>query len=342
MVVIAMERFGGIFARDLEEIKGRFGTYSAALKDKKFSILFDGGDRIANARNNIEESKKLVERLAKVNARAIWPEDEEYPFLLKQLTDRPAVIYVKGKLPTTEYWLSVVGNRAMTTYGKRAVNLIIGGLSKNMVVVSGLALGVDGEAHRACLANNIPTVAVLPVGLDTIYPRTHFGLANEILAAGGALISEYPPETPVMKYQFLVRNRIVAGISQMTLVIEGAITSGSLITARLALDYSRDIGAVPGDIFSPNAVGSNYLLANGAAVVTGAEDILKLYGLDAENQPKKEYKSRIAQHCADEPKSVDMLVIALGLNYAEVVAELTTAEICGEITRTGDGMYYAS
>jgi DNA processing protein len=196
---------------------------------------------------------------------------------------------MRGALPGPEtVFLCVVGSRATSVYGRRAAQQLISGLARYPVaVVSGLALGIDAEAHKAALDAGLPTVAVLPSSLDdaSIYPATNKPLAHRILGSGGALISEsLKPYRPAV-YDFPKRNRIVAGMSTAALIIEAGEKSGTLITARLALDYNRDVLAVPHELGRETGAGANRLIREGATLVRSADDILEALGLKSLDTP---------------------------------------------------------
>lgn len=206
-----------------------------------------------------------------------------FPPLLREINDPPEKLYLEGTLPGPELaWLTVVGARQASSYGKDICESLIFGLAGYpIVIVSGLAHGIDGIAHRAALLARLKTVAVPGSGLSekVLYPAWHRDLAKKIITQGGALLSEYEPETPAAKWTFPKRNRIMAGLSQAVLVIEAKKDSGSLITAHLALDYNRDVATVPGRIDSPTSAGPHLLLKSGAALITESADIIELLGL---------------------------------------------------------------
>ena len=192
---------------------------------------------------------------------------EKIPALLKEIPKPPKKLYVRGTLPSLELkWLAVVGSRACSTYGRQVVRHLISALTGYpIVIVSGLAYGIDAEAHKAALDAGLLTVAIPGSGVDdrVLYPRAHVNLAKEILKAGGALVSEFEPLQKAADYTFPQRNRIMAGISHATLVIEAKEKSGSLITARLATDYNRELLVVPGSIFSEESKGTHQFLKLG-------------------------------------------------------------------------------
>ncbi|HVM90908.1 MAG TPA: DNA-processing protein DprA, partial [Verrucomicrobiae bacterium] len=197
-------------------------------------------------------------------------DDTRFPPLLRHLSDPPNGLYLRGTLKDLPS-VSVVGTRRCTPYGRRAAREIVSGLvSSGLGIISGLALGIDGEAHAAALDAGGYTVAILATGIDdlTLYPREHVRLARRILESGGALLSESPPGSPSFKFAFPKRNRIIAGYAPATVIVEATQDSGSLITARLALEENRELLAVPGSIFSETAAGCHELIKLGAKPCT--------------------------------------------------------------------------
>lgn len=211
-----------------------------------------------------------------VPIRTIGP--SSFPPLLREIPDPPDSLTYRGALPApTLTLLAVVGSRKHTPYGKDAVEYLIDGLRGHPIgIVSGLALGIDSLAHKAALAAELYTVAVPGSGLndEVIYPRSHLGLAHDILAAGGGLLSEYDPGFTATTWSFPKRNRIVTGMSHATLLVEAGERSGTLVSARLASEYDRDVLVVPGTIFSEHSLGCHQFLKLGATPVTTPEDIL--------------------------------------------------------------------
>ncbi|EKD43273.1 MAG: hypothetical protein ACD_72C00371G0001, partial [uncultured bacterium] len=223
--------------------------------------------------------EKILQNLEKENIKTVSLGDGDYPMLLSEITDPPHTLFYRGTLPAVELaTLAVVGTRRMTTYGKMVCEDLVTPLARQgVVIVSGLALGIDGVAHSSALAANGITIAVLGSGIDRqhVFPSTHKQLSEKIISTGGAIISEYPPGFLPTQYSFPARNRIIAGLSLGTLVIEAPIKSGALITSRCALDYNREVMAVPHAITSPTGAGPNNLLKFGAKMVTEPNDILE-------------------------------------------------------------------
>lgn len=290
---------------------------------------------------------KEIQKLAKYQIDALIFPDKNYPKLLKEISDPPAILYVKGKIePADEIAVAVVGSRKFTPYGQRAAATISEQLAaNNITVISGLALGIDTIAHQAALAAGGRTLAVFGCGLDQIYPVSNIRLADKIITRG-ALISEYPVGTPAYPGNFPLRNRIIAGLSLGTVVAEGAVESGSLITARAALDYNREVFAVPGPIFSPESEGPNRLIQMGAKLIISADDILD--ELDIKNKIQQKYSQTVIPDCPEEeimlklleqPKLVDQIILESKLNSALVNSTLIMLEMKGKIANLGGTAY---
>lgn len=228
-------------------------------------------------------------------------EFENHPLLNRLLTlhDIPEKIYIQGTLPdfeTDEYGrltpriLTVVGSRKNTNYGKDVLEKLIKEISDYpIIILSGLALGIDGLAHKEALKNNLVTYAIPGSGLDkkVIYPSAHYQLSKEILEKGGCLMSELEPEIRATQWTFPARNRLMSAMSDAILVVEAGEKSGTLITARMSLELGKDIGAIPGSVFSPTSLGANSLIKDGASPITSGEDLLQLLHLSQTKSEKE-------------------------------------------------------
>ncbi|MBU1160089.1 DNA-processing protein DprA [Patescibacteria group bacterium] len=275
-------------------------------------------------------------------------EPGKFPLLLKEIHSPPKELYIIGKLPPEDkIYLAVVGSRKFTTYGKEACEKIISGLKGfNFVIVSGLALGIDSIAHRAAIINNLPTIAIPGSGLDekVLHPHSHKKLAEEIVKTGGCLLSEFEPEMPAGLHTFPIRNRIIAGISHGVLVIEAAERSGTLITANFALEFNRDVFAVPGSIFNENSKGTNRLIKMGATPIMSAEDILDAYDVAHSgenlkiNFPVSALEQKILE-ALTEPANRDDLIRKLGLSATEINSTLSLMLLNGLIKESGGEIY---
>jgi DNA processing protein len=280
--------------------------------------------------------------------------DTQYPKLLLEISKFPPLLYVRGTLPTNDaVCFSVVGSRKITTYGLSVMPDILNPIiACGAIIVSGMAFGVDGEAHKLALKQHQKTVAVLGGGLDTnsLYPKQHQFLAQEILANQGCLISEYPPFTPNFKQHFIARNRIIAGLSVGTLVIECGLDSGSLITANHALEQNRQIYAVPGPIYASQSQGPNNLIKMGAKLVTSAEDILEdlnLKSLPEELQTQELFspnptEQTILTCLSKTPTFINDIIKLSKLSPSEVASTLTFLEMKGKIRNLGGQQYVIS
>lgn len=277
-----------------------------------------------------------------MNAQIERLEFGQFPRLLREIADPPEQLYIRGAYPSDEHlFLCVIGSRKYTPYGKAACQALIEGLrGYPIVVVSGLALGMDAIAHEAALFSGLPTVAVPGSGLheSVLYPRSNVGLAGRILRSGGALLSEFLPEHRARPENFPQRNRVMAGLSHATLIIEAQERSGTLITARLAMEYNRDVLAVPGSIFSAQSTGSHYLLRNGATPITSTQDLLDALGFETardrnhdEIPPDCSEGERALLLLLDSPKDRDLLTQELGRSVAEVSSLISLLEMRGLI-----------
>lgn len=270
---------------------------------------------------------------------------QSFPSALREIADPPRELYLRGELPDeNEYvFLTVVGSRKYSRYGKEACEKLIAGLrGYPIVIISGLALGMDGIVHRAALDNNLPTIAVPGSGIhpNVIHPRTNSQLAEEILKAGGAILSEYEPEFRPTIWSFPRRNRIMAGLSKAVLIIEAEDKSGTLVTARLALEYNRDVLAVPGEIFSPNASGTNRLIRQGATPITSSEELLRALGFEP-NENTAPNSDTLSDASPDEQELWKLLSESMernelmtesGLSIQDFNTALSLLEIKGLIT----------
>ena len=249
----------------------------------------------------------------------------DFPPLLTQIPDPPKVIYARGDLSLLKSYttLGIVGTRKATAYGLSITEKLTKELAtRGIIIISGLARGIDATAHKATLEVGGKTIAVLGNSLNTIYPPEHKGLAEDIIKNGGLIISEYAVGEEIFKANFVARNRIIAGLSRAVLVTEAPDGSGALITASLALDYNREVLAVPGDITRETSYGTNKLIGMGAKVVTGVSDILEVYNL----LPLTDIRPLNTNFSENQKKIIEFLSKKGSLNLAEL-AEVTSIEI---------------
>lgn len=288
----------------------------------------------------------------------LWLTDPAYPQLLKQIHDPPPRLFIAGRLPTGPM-IAVIGSRRATPYGERVAHRLARDLSyAGVIVVSGLARGIDGAAHRGALDGPTPTIAVMATGLDRIYPPEHTELARSI-AQSGALLTEAEPGTLPLPGYFPVRNRIISGMSLGVVVVEAAERSGALITARMALEQGREVFCVPGSIDNPVAVGSHRLLKDGAKLIETVEDVLEefpqLARARARAQAHTHARTRARTRADSAPQDPDLVAVwelldwverrhhddladSLGLDIKELNRRLTLLEMNGYIIGDSGGL----
>lgn len=278
--------------------------------------------------------------------------DELYPPLLREISDAPKQLFVMGNPKIlVNFSLAIVGTRKPSDYGIQAAGFFARNCASSLSIVSGLAYGIDTVAlSEALTIAGQPVIAVIGSGLDqkSFYPQSNYKLALDIVAAGGAVISEYPIGVGPMKYHFPARNRIIAGLSKGVLVIEAGEGSGALITANLALDYNREVMALAGNIFLPQAAGSNQLIKEGARLITSGDDIFDALGIEPQIAIAKSkdgrsetdsLESKIATILNEKAMQVDEIALALSLDSSKVSSTLTLMEIKGEIKLVGAGKF---
>ena len=303
---------------------------------------------IVSHRDNINPDAEM-ERLDRAGTRALTWNDPGYPPRLKEISDPPPVLYLRGELlPEDERSVAVVGTRKATAYGREAAGVLSRDLARSGVtIVSGLARGIDSIAHRAALEGEGRTIAVFGCGLDIIYPSEHRRLAQDILERG-ALVSEYPLGTKPKATHFPQRNRIISGMTLGTLVVEAPMDSGALWTVRHALEQNREVFCVPGSIFSPVSKLTNALIQEGAKLVLNHKDILEELNLTVVSHqiemremlhPADDNESMLLDHLGHEPVHIDDIRRRSGLPIAVVSSTLSMMELKGMVQEVG-GMNY--
>ncbi|MGC8698255.1 MAG: DNA-processing protein DprA [Halothiobacillus sp.] len=292
--------------------------------------------------------------------------DAAYPMLLKTLPDAPAALFARGDARLLqEPQLAIVGSRSPTGGGLANARAFARYLSRQgFVITSGLALGIDAAAHRGALSAHGATIAVMGTGPDVIYPREHLALSEEIVQAGGLLVSEWPPGTQARKEHFPRRNRLISGMAEGVLVVEAGLQSGSLITARLASEQGREVFAIPGSIHNPLSRGAHRLIRDGAKLVETGQDIFEelAASLGARLRQMASDESDLApdtgnasassahpaldpeqqqllNHLGFDPQSADTLIALSGLTPAEVSSILLMLELAGYVTTLPGGLY---
>lgn len=275
-------------------------------------------------------------------------DDEIYPESLKNICDPPQKIYYRGNLDLlrSDRLIAIVGTRRNTAYGKLCCENIVKKLmDADVTIVSGFAMGIDTISHKTCIDNNGKTIAVIASGLDIVYPASNLKLWKEI-EKKGLILSEYDYGTKPFRSNFPKRNRIIAGLSKATVIIESKEKGGSLITANMALEEGRDIFAVPGNIFSENSKGSNSLIRDSKAkLLLSADEILEEYGWAALNKVSNEKNSELSNiqkrilDLLSSEKSLDSLVQELNLDLSSVLSEIMELELTGAIKSIPGGKY---
>ncbi len=292
----------------------------------------------------------VMQRVADSGVQVITWDDAIYPRRLKEIDQPPPVLFVRGSINVEDDWaVSVVGTRRVTPYGRQVASEIARYLAQNGVtVVSGLARGVDAIAHQTAMQAGGRTLAILGSGVDTIYPPEHRKLAEDI-SRQGAVISDYPLGTQPESRNFPPRNRIIAGLSLATIVVEAGETSGALITAEFAVEQGRDVFAVPGSILTPQSEGTNRLIEQGARPLLRMSEILE--SLKLEQIPEKQAsrkaiaaspeENRLLSCLTQDPRHIDEICALSGLPIQAVSATLTMMELKGLVTQVG-GMNYVA
>ncbi len=293
--------------------------------------------------------ERYFDKLSKLNIKVITLDDDNYPKLLKEISDAPPVLYVRGGIPKSERAIGVVGTRKMTSYGREVTEILVRDLvAAGFTVVSGLARGVDSHAARVTIGNEGKTIAVLGGGVDRIYPSENKALAEEIVNGKGAVLSEFPVGMDSVPGNFPARNRIISGLSLGVLVTEAGEDSGSLITAGLAGEQGREVFAVPGPIYSKLAKGPAVLIKQGAKLVMNIEDILEELQVSDQRlvtSGQGEIKGDSAEEQAilnllqEGPVHIDEIARVSKLSAAKVGSILSLMEIKGKIRSLGSGNY---
>lgn len=313
-------------------------------------------EMLSNADEALKRAESEMEFIEKNKIQCLTYGDEAYPSRLRECEDAPIVLFFKGNLDFNRlHFVSIVGTRRITPYGKLVTDELVRELAAgclDIVIVSGLAYGVDIRAHRAALANGLPTVAVLAHGLDRIYPYMHRDTAVKMLDNGG-LLTEFLPGTSPERYNFVSRNRIVAGLSDATIVVESAAKGGSLITAELAADYSRDCFAIPGRPSDEYSAGCNNLIRdNKAGLINSADDFLQAMGWATEVRKTKDTQLPLFPQLNEDEKlivsllsergdlHVNTIVVASGMPVGKVTSLLFELEMKGVVRQMVGGMYH--
>jgi DNA processing protein len=352
--LVALSQVTHIGPVRLGRLRDRFGSLELAwtANERELNDVLDERTRraVVAARSQVEPDV-LMERISRTGAEVVTVLEDAYPRILREIPGPPPVLYYRGSLPTQEVpTVAIVGTRRATSYGREATGRIASELAAaGVAVVSGLAKGIDGYAHRAALDASGRTIAVLASGVDIVYPPEHRQLSERIVESG-ALISDYPPGTKPDAPNFPARNRIISGLSLATVVVEAPARSGALITVGFAADQGRDVYAVPGSILSAASEGTNRLLRQGATPLTCAADLLDDLRLApaASNEPEQiafpmsdEERSIYALVTA-EPQHIDELAYSAGLTISAASALITMLELKGLVANAGSQHFVAT
>jgi DNA processing protein len=299
---VLLNHFGNvehIFKASAKELKHADGLGETLARSFK--------EQVPDAFQKAEEELHFI---IKHDIQTLWIEDEHYPQRLKNCLDAPVLLFYKGNGSlNAKRNVAIIGTRKYTDYGQRLCEELVEGLKgeEDMMILSGLAHGIDTIAHKAALKQGLPTIGVLGHGLDRIYPATNKNLAKEMLEQGG-LLAEFPSGTLPDRSNFPMRNRIVAGVSDVTVVVESDISGGALITARIASSYNRDVAAFPGRVHDNKSSGCNELIrTNVAAMITKADDLLELMGWQKSKKNKAVQKQLFLNLSAEEQTIINIL-----------------------------------
>ncbi len=357
MLWVALSLTPGIAIRRIHSLIRLFGSVEAAWTGSRAELVDANvpADVIHNLIRQREtfDAAAYAQQVEAAGATVIVYPDADYPASLRTLPDAPPVLYVRGQmLPVDARALTIVGTRRATPYGREATRHLTSGLvAAGLTIISGLAHGIDAQAHQSALDSRGRTIAVLGCGIDRVYPHDHAALARRI-ADNGAVISEFPIGTAPEPTNFPRRNRILSGLSLGVVIVEAPRDSGALITARLALDQGREVFAVPGSIFNPNSAGTHELIGDGAKIVIDLESILEELpdieahrpmrapdGQDMALAPISDEQTALLRAFGGESIQMDTLVRAANMPAGVVAGMLGTLEIAGFIELEQGGIY---
>jgi len=337
-------------------LKDHFNKLALALEELgNFENIWNNFDKVIgtlNLKNKLTKDgidiETEFEKLIKNNIKIITIKDPVYPKALKEIYMPPLGLYVKGNIDIFNKGanLAVIGARKATDYGKEVVEKLLKGLTNyNITIIGGLSVGIDTKAHIEALKNNLKTIAIIGSGFNKLYPKENQMLADDIVKNGGALVSEYPIDFYPEKYYFVARNRLVSGMAKAVLIIEAKKKSGTLITAKFAIEQNRDILVVPNNIFSINSEGTNGLIKDGAKLIDSSEDIISELGIENTNKEITTIflneTQKIIINLFDKYTELDANTISDLSNLAipKIIAELTILELSGILKPTKNNQY---
>ena len=304
-------------------------------------------DEFIRIRSELDMDAEL-ERILSKGIKVISWDSEDYPVRLREIESPPPILYVWGDFSPNDRWaVAVVGTRRMTPYGEALTQESASALAVNgITIVSGMARGIDGVAHRSAMSSGGRTIAVLGSGLDHLYPPEHRRLAKEI-SENGAVVTDYPLGTRPEARNFPPRNRIISGLSLVVIIVEAGEGSGALITASFAADQGREVFAVPGNIHSKKSIGTNKLIRDGATPLLSVEDVLEALNFDVivrhelidEFMPEDDVERMVYERLSFEPRHVDAIQADCGLPVSKITSSLAMLELKGRVRQVG-GMQY--
>lgn len=346
---LALAWFEGFGARTIRKLRTRYredGARAFGVPRKEllsFGVTEHMADKFIGWRGGVDTAM-LARRCDAEGIRFVLDDDDEFPSYLKHSSDPPAVLFLRGAPLRPARPIAVVGTRAMTPYGAKVTEELCRELSlAGCEIVSGLALGIDAKAHDAALSANGVTIAVLAGGSNdaAIYPRANAALAGRIIGHRGTILTEFPPGTESLRHLFPLRNRLIASLCVATVAVEAAESSGSLITAKLALEENRDVFVVPGPITSEQSKGTNRLLKVGAIPCLGAEDVLSLFDVNVAPRLPVDVTDdeRPLLDALERPLHIDDLIRASDLSPSRLSSLLSMMELRGLVGHSGGGVY---
>jgi DNA processing protein len=351
---VGFNHVAGVGPARFQRLREHFSSLEAAWHADKNALQAAGLDR--RTISNLLEVRQSIDlnaiqrSLDDIGAAVLTLDDTDYPALLRELPDAPPVIYVRGSLTDNDNWtIAIVGTRKASSYGRDTAYELAGQLANDgITIVSGLALGIDAAAHRGALETGGRTIAVLPCGIDHVYPPEHRKLAQEV-ANNGALVTEFPPGTYAEGKNFPRRNRSISGLSLGVIVVEAPEQSGALITADSAAEQGREVFAIPGRMTAATSRGSNRLIQDGAKLVLSKEDILDELNLTRDTTrthkevlqvaPSNDNERLILEQLSDEPIHIDELCRTTALPIATLSSTLTLMELKSMVRQTGNMQY---
>lgn len=346
--IVGLLGIKGLGPQKLRKMKRELGSYQAIWEAPTNWLMERVGAEIAGEIFELRRTSDPEDQLSKIQAAGfmVWADyEEEYPSRLKEIHVPPLLLFGRGRYETLQKQaIAIVGSRRATTYGRKVARRLGRELAEaGLVVISGMARGIDSESHLGCLEGQGLTIGVLGNGLDVVYPRENQQLYSRVVEQG-LLVTEFFPGTKPEARNFPIRNRIISGLCSALVVVEAEGKSGAMITVDFALEQGREVMAVPGPITSPFSQGTNQLIKEGARLVSRVEDIMEEMGLDFGTRPsgssqQQEEADSLIEHIGFEPIHIDQLLVLSNLSYGPLAARLLKLEIEGQITSLPGNMY---